>query len=339
MRRSSSVVSGGSCSTVQQQPGQQQQPPGRVHERAHMASTRPARMHGLLPALRRLLRQALQGRADAGAAPEGGALQVPRCDWGGDARHGPPTPPHAACPLPCRVPPQAQHVARPGDALLPGPQNQPEAVSAGAGGRACMRACSGVARAPTPAAHTGGRTPGLRVPKAKPGRDSVDIEIFGMSGVPAGLKPGDAAPGEHTHARLRARAHAHAPTAPMCMLACVPCAHTCPHAVRTHSRTHACPHAMRSRGRRRECRQEGPRGPRAGGAPLKRAPRAPAPPHGWLRRHGHGHDGSPRHATWERVRARWATAIRRLACGRAAVWFSCAAGWLARACCASGHGL
>ena len=32
-----------------------------------------------------------------------------------------------------------------------------------------------------------------RVPKAKPGRQSVDIEIFGMAGVPPGLKPGEAA--------------------------------------------------------------------------------------------------------------------------------------------------
>lgn len=29
-----------------------------------------------------------------------------------------------------------------------------------------------------------------RVPKAIPGRDAMEIEIFGMAGVPAGLKPG-----------------------------------------------------------------------------------------------------------------------------------------------------
>uniref|UniRef100_A0A7S0R2H9 C2H2-type domain-containing protein n=1 Tax=Chlamydomonas leiostraca TaxID=1034604 RepID=A0A7S0R2H9_9CHLO len=34
------------------------------------------------------------------------------------------------------------------------------------------------------------------VPKAKPGRGSVDIEIFGMAGVPPGMKPGDAFGGE-----------------------------------------------------------------------------------------------------------------------------------------------
>jgi hypothetical protein len=30
------------------------------------------------------------------------------------------------------------------------------------------------------------------VPKAKPGRESMEIEIFGMAGVPEGMKPGDA---------------------------------------------------------------------------------------------------------------------------------------------------
>eukprot|EP00891_Asterochloris_glomerata_P001840 jgi/Astpho2/1840/Aster-x0083 len=33
-----------------------------------------------------------------------------------------------------------------------------------------------------------------RVPHAMPGRDMVDIEIFGMSGVPEGTRPGQAPP-------------------------------------------------------------------------------------------------------------------------------------------------
>eukprot|EP00983_Pelagomonas_calceolata_P024089 757578-Pelagomonas_calceolata.AAC.2 len=36
-----------------------------------------------------------------------------------------------------------------------------------------------------------------RVPKAKEGRDSMEIEIFGMSGVPPGLVPGAASLGAH----------------------------------------------------------------------------------------------------------------------------------------------
>jgi hypothetical protein len=31
------------------------------------------------------------------------------------------------------------------------------------------------------------------VPKAIPGRDSMEVEIFGMAGVPPGMKPGTAA--------------------------------------------------------------------------------------------------------------------------------------------------
>lgn len=50
-----------------------------------------------------------------------------------------------------------------------------------------------------------------RVPKAKPGRDNMDIEIFGMSGVPEGLVPGAATlgalQGVRGVARLRAITH------------------------------------------------------------------------------------------------------------------------------------
>ena len=33
-----------------------------------------------------------------------------------------------------------------------------------------------------------------RIPFAKPGRDSIELEIFGMAGVPEGMEPGDPAP-------------------------------------------------------------------------------------------------------------------------------------------------
>ena len=41
-----------------------------------------------------------------------------------------------------------------------------------------------------------------RIPSAKPGRESVEYEIFGMSGIPEGMEPGadpgDADDGEHS---------------------------------------------------------------------------------------------------------------------------------------------
>ena len=36
------------------------------------------------------------------------------------------------------------------------------------------------------------------MPFAKPGKESMDLEVFGMAGVPAGAMPGDLPPeGEH----------------------------------------------------------------------------------------------------------------------------------------------
>ena len=38
-----------------------------------------------------------------------------------------------------------------------------------------------------------------RVPFAKPGKDSMDLEVFGMAGVPEGAMPGDPPPDGRLH--------------------------------------------------------------------------------------------------------------------------------------------
>ena len=47
-----------------------------------------------------------------------------------------------------------------------------------------MHACSPVAVANTQRSR-------CRVPAAKPGRESIDLEIFGMAGIPEGATPGN----------------------------------------------------------------------------------------------------------------------------------------------------